>query len=108
MGDTIRKGIIEAKVIIPTQPEESDLSKTNQALATISVHMEAPEHMLAIHVFRKSRCFKAEKWGRPAKLRAVGSLGNGMVTLVIEVSVGQIRLYQAPFSREPLNLFQLS
>jgi hypothetical protein len=43
---------MEAKVIMPTQPEESDLLSTSHELATMKVHMAAPEHILAAHMFR--------------------------------------------------------
>ena len=49
-GDTKRKGSIEAKVMIPIQLEESDLLSINQELATMNVHMAAPENILAAHV----------------------------------------------------------
>jgi hypothetical protein len=37
---------------MPTHPEESDFSRTSQETAAMNVHMAAPEHMFADHVFR--------------------------------------------------------
>ena len=51
-GDTMRKGIIEAKVMMPTQPDESDLLRMNHELATMNVHIAAPENIFAVHVIR--------------------------------------------------------
>ena len=47
IGDTSRKGSIEAKVITPTSPDESDSLSTSHELATMNVHNDAPENMLA-------------------------------------------------------------
>ncbi len=48
----MRKGIIEAKVITPTQPDESDSLRVNHELATMNVHIAAPENMFATQVIR--------------------------------------------------------
>ncbi len=48
----MRKGIIDAKVMTPTQPEESDLLSVNHELATMNVHIAAPENIFAVHVIR--------------------------------------------------------
>ena len=51
-GETMRKGIIEANVMMPTQPDESDLLNVNHELATMKVHIAAPENMFAVQVMR--------------------------------------------------------
>ena len=51
-GDTIRNGIIPENAMIPTQPLESERSRTNHADATMNVHMAPPENMFAAHMRR--------------------------------------------------------
>ena len=55
MGATNRKGIMAAKVTMPTQPEPDDLSNTIHEVETMVVHMAALEAMLASQVNLKSR-----------------------------------------------------
>ena len=51
-GGYDEEGIIEAKVMMPTQPDESDLLRMNHELATMNVHIAAPENIFAVHVIR--------------------------------------------------------
>ena len=51
-GDTTKNGIIDAKVIMPTQPDESDTSSVNHWNATKNVHIAAPANMFAVQVIR--------------------------------------------------------
>ena len=66
MGATNRKGIMAAKVTMPTQPEPDEPSNTIQELATIVVHIAALEAMLANQVNLNSRCRSAANCGMRA------------------------------------------
>ena len=52
IGETSRKGSMEANVTMPTSPDLSDLSRTSHEMATMKVHMAAPEHIFASQVNR--------------------------------------------------------
>ena len=78
-GDTTRKGIIAANVVIPTHPEDSEASYTSHEVAIMNVHIAEPEHIPASHVLRKSVCFSDENCGRSVGLRT--RLGCKLVCL---------------------------
>ena len=76
MGETTRNGIIAANVMIPTQPDDDDLSKTSHALATMAVHMAAPDDAPASQMYLKSRCFRAAHWGSSASRTGLSGVSN--------------------------------
>ena len=79
MGETNRKGIIAAKVTMPTQPEPDDRSNTIHELATMVVHIAALEAMLASQVKRNSRWRNAANCGRLLSPLVLNTMRRGSV-----------------------------